>query len=193
MSSVGGTTWYDALLQLAASVNWRRGGRAKDGTWYGPGAFKDVEVFDRAIRGTGVEPTKRLMRSDSCYFCGQVTKLTDDHIVPKARGGSHGPQNWGGLCGRCNSSKNDIDFIEWSAYQGRTLASLDSDVVLLYTRNMYALLSSEESLDTPAPGTICFVLAQFAASLPTEAHSHAFNRISAAPLQQMAGSPVGAG
>ena len=141
---------------------------------------------------TGVETFLRLARRSDCYACRKVDKLTNDHTVPRARGGSHGPENWSPICKKCNPSKNDMDLIEWWAYQGRTLDTLDNDVLVVYVRSMYTVLASEESLDTPAPGTLCFVLAQFAASLPTQAHTDAFNGISAAALQQMTPLPVGA-
>lgn len=47
-----------------------------------------------------------------CLACGQMVKLTVDHIVPLSEGGSNSIDNIQPLCHSCNSSKNakTIDF-----------------------------------------------------------------------------------
>lgn len=42
---------------------------------------------------------------DPCSYCG-VESNTVDHIVPRARGGTHEWDNLTGACGTCNSSKH---------------------------------------------------------------------------------------
>ena len=48
-------TWYDSLLRLDACINWRLGGRAKDGTFYGAGFFRNLDA-EGACVGTRVSP-----------------------------------------------------------------------------------------------------------------------------------------
>ncbi len=46
----------------------------------------------------------------SCFGCGwtlTATKLTIDHIIPRARGGTHQPTNLQPLCEACNNAKQD--------------------------------------------------------------------------------------
>jgi 5-methylcytosine-specific restriction enzyme A len=40
-----------------------------------------------------------------CQSCGQTKKLSIDHIIPLANGGSNDISNLQTLCGSCNSSK----------------------------------------------------------------------------------------
>jgi hypothetical protein len=140
-----------------------------------------------------VETTKRLMRRLDCYGCNKVTEqLTDDHVVPRARGSSDGPENWAPLCLRCNPRKGKRDVIEWIAVKGGNLNTLDLDVLVIYVRNMFKLLEAEGTLGTPAPGPVRFLLGMFAASLPAQGHTNAFNAIRAAGLLQREPVPVGA-
>ena len=75
-----------------------------------------------------------------------------DYVVPTAGGGADSAENSALLCKHCNPSKNDLDLIEWWAIQGKTLEMLDLDVLTVYIRNMFRLLSDEDRLYEPAPG-----------------------------------------
>ena len=48
-----------------------------------------------------------------CAYCGRKTKLTQDHVIPVSKGGGYTKYNIVPCCGRCNSSKQDKDYIEW--------------------------------------------------------------------------------
>ena len=48
-----------------------------------------------------------------CVYCGSKTKLSTDHILPIARGGTNDPKNLITACLYCNSSKKDLLFIDW--------------------------------------------------------------------------------
>jgi 5-methylcytosine-specific restriction enzyme A len=43
----------------------------------------------------------------TCQNCGATEKLTIDHIIPLAEGGSNDLSNLQTLCLRCNTSKGD--------------------------------------------------------------------------------------
>jgi 5-methylcytosine-specific restriction enzyme A len=45
--------------------------------------------------------------SHQCQSCGQTEKLSIDHIIPLASGGSNDISNLQTLCGSCNSRKKD--------------------------------------------------------------------------------------
>lgn len=50
-----------------------------------------------------------------CHYCGNVRPLTQDHIIPLARGGRHAIGNIVPACLPCNSSKNARLIVEWLA------------------------------------------------------------------------------
>lgn len=58
---------------------------------------------------------KLLIRYDHrCAYCQvQTHKLTRDHVVPLARGGSHGIGNIVPACPSCNSAKGQMFLSEW--------------------------------------------------------------------------------
>jgi 5-methylcytosine-specific restriction endonuclease McrA len=52
---------------------------------------------------------------NACAYCGETGPLTQDHVVPIARGGRHAIGNLLPACLRCNQSKNSKLLIEWRA------------------------------------------------------------------------------
>lgn len=46
------------------------------------------------------------MYGQACLCCGEITKLTPDHVVPIAKGGSSNIDNIQPLCQPCNSKKS---------------------------------------------------------------------------------------
>lgn len=61
---------------------------------------------------------KRLYNSP-CVACGSKKNITQDHIIPIARGGTHGEGNLQPLCKKCNSSKKDKFMSEWLLTTGQ--------------------------------------------------------------------------
>lgn len=56
-----------------------------------------------------------------CANCGLKLKLSGDHKIPLARGGSNEIENIEGLCRPCNMRKNAKDPIAWANENGRLL------------------------------------------------------------------------
>jgi 5-methylcytosine-specific restriction endonuclease McrA len=50
-----------------------------------------------------------------CAYCGAGGKLTQDHVIPIARGGRHAIGNLLPACGACNFSKGSKLLVEWRA------------------------------------------------------------------------------
>lgn len=80
-------------------------------------AARRARIRDADVRVVPERDWRRtLARHDHrCAYCGSGGKLTQDHIIPLARGGRHSIGNLIPACGRCNSSKNDRLLIEWRA------------------------------------------------------------------------------
>ena len=70
-----------------------------------------------SFRGAGVSEADwaRLVHrhGSRCAYCGSLSKLTADHVVPIARGGQHAIGNILPACGSCNSSKGSRFLVEW--------------------------------------------------------------------------------
>ena len=48
-----------------------------------------------------------------CVGCGETKNITQDHVIPIARGGTHSEGNLQPMCKRCNSSKKDKLMSVW--------------------------------------------------------------------------------
>lgn len=57
----------------------------------------------------------RTLLEGECAYCGANGKLTLDHVIPLARGGSHRLENLVAACKSCNSRKGARDELEFRA------------------------------------------------------------------------------
>lgn len=117
-------TWQDAVIYKAKNlVVWETG--EYDWTKYGgtnrlTGLTSSI-TFSSIIAVKGLFQAKRttpalnnenLFRRDLqlCAYCGKeysYSYLTNDHIVPRSRGGAHAWMNCVTSCRRCNNHKSD--------------------------------------------------------------------------------------
>ena len=56
---------------------------------------------------------QREKQHNRCYYCGNEGKLTVDHVIPLARGGTNWPDNLVLACPHCNSSKGNKRVDDW--------------------------------------------------------------------------------
>lgn len=61
------------------------------------------------------------LQKGKCAGCRKRRKLTIDHIVPLAKGGSNWPSNLQGLCRTCNCRKQAADPIDFMQSMGALL------------------------------------------------------------------------
>lgn len=52
-----------------------------------------------------------------CAYCGKEEKLTVDHLKPLSKLGENTAKNVIPCCGRCNTSKYDLNFLDWYSAQ----------------------------------------------------------------------------
>ncbi|KRQ27135.1 MULTISPECIES: HNH endonuclease [unclassified Mycobacteroides] len=139
--------------------------------------------------------TKRLryevLRRDnySCRYCGRSApevKLTVDHVVPVALGGSDEPSNLVAACADCNAGKSSVpadaplvadvaaDALRWSRAMNQVaemrIAQIESDAgVLKWFRDLWGEWTyGPEKLPVPAPDGFDGVLKFLANGLSRE-------------------------
>ncbi len=75
--------------------------------------------------GRGVTATEwKAIKTKSggrCYYCGSVSRLTMDHVIPLSKGGKHEAWNIVPACKPCNSKKGAADPEKFAATIGRLL------------------------------------------------------------------------
>lgn len=62
----------------------------------------------------------KILKKDPCIFCGRVTKMTVEHIHPRASGGSNHWANLGASCATCNGDKSDYSLLGFLLVQNLT-------------------------------------------------------------------------
>jgi hypothetical protein len=55
----------------------------------------------------------KLVLPQSCCYCGAISPLSVDHLLPRATGGAHAGENMVWSCRSCNSSKGKQDVLVW--------------------------------------------------------------------------------
>jgi 5-methylcytosine-specific restriction endonuclease McrA len=61
--------------------------------------------------------TLKIAYGERCAYCGQVTELTQDHVIPLAQGGEHTALNIVPACQPCNSRKGNRTPEQWEREQ----------------------------------------------------------------------------
>lgn len=65
------------------------------------------------VRSIAEDEKLKLVLPQSCCYCGSREYLSVDHLLPRAKGGSHSGDNMVWCCRSCNSSKGSKDVLEW--------------------------------------------------------------------------------
>jgi 5-methylcytosine-specific restriction endonuclease McrA len=175
-------TNFASLLSFAAAQIWKRSVSGVQS--YGPALLTDLPAFRKTLVGPyGRGTVGRLIELAECYSCGVPVPFKassdGDHIIPKADGGPLGYENFAPMCVKCNSRKGSLDLMHWWAKRNKTLWDLNNDVLLQYSRQKFVQLVHRGLLEDPASAPVEFLLGQFATTLPTLAHTDAFNAIPA--------------
>ena len=80
---------------------------------------KRRSLFSQGTENTLTAKEWRLLKEMYCHccaYCGRSgIRLTQDHIVPVTKGGSHTIDNVVPACGSCNSGKNNYDLVVFLA------------------------------------------------------------------------------
>jgi len=71
-----------------------------------------VRTLERRDRRR-VDPAHKALLGGSCVYCGDISSLTVDHLVPISRGGTSALSNLARACWTCNKQKLDFTPEEW--------------------------------------------------------------------------------
>jgi 5-methylcytosine-specific restriction endonuclease McrA len=78
-----------------------------------------AKIKNNSIYYVSSKELKKLKNSP-CFYCGNNDLIEIDHIIPIARGGSHGIGNLISACRGCNRSRQDKTIMEWRIWQKKT-------------------------------------------------------------------------
>ena len=97
---------------LKYRFNVRRAARAharKNPAYYALAASKRRALLAGTGGSVSVQEWAAIIaqHSDRCAYCGKRSSLTQDHVVPISKGGSHSASNIVPACKPCNSRKRD--------------------------------------------------------------------------------------
>lgn len=99
--------------------------------------------YDREIRDqmeTGMD----------CVYCGDNSN-TMDHVIPRIRGGPESMHNVVKSCQKCNSSKGDMDLVDWWInHQNRSIDDLPRIPIGIYLKLSYDWHKIKHTLEMPA-------------------------------------------
>ena len=172
---------HDYLLGLVALAQWQKA--SKDGS---PNAefFTDIHKLQATLEADSRLVVLQNIADGRCYGCGtRIANIVNqgDHVIPLSAGGPRGMDNFSLMCRWCNASKGSYDLVSWWLKQGRSLLTLDPNVLTIYARTRFKMKRMEgpTSLEFPAPWWAQQALDQVSNALPSGSHRRAFSWIRA--------------
>jgi 5-methylcytosine-specific restriction endonuclease McrA len=77
--------------------------------------YRNVRRARKKLNGVFKLTNKELKKlyNSPCFYCGSHDSIQIDHVIPIAKGGTHGIGNLVSACQKCNKSKSDKLIIEW--------------------------------------------------------------------------------
>lgn len=91
----------------------------------------------------------KIQSPDVCWYCGKKVEnpkeLTVDHIIPRSKGGDNSMDNIFLVCKTCNSSKRDMDVMEWFFTKREQFPPLE--VIAHYLKQINIFAESNGLLD----------------------------------------------
>jgi hypothetical protein len=75
--------------------------------------FKKLRDGEISISGTIREWEREQELPKNCVYCGSITDLTTDHLIPRSREGDDSADNVVLACQSCNTSRGEKGIFEW--------------------------------------------------------------------------------
>lgn len=160
-----GLTNLHALLSLYALADWRSIVPPP-----GPGWFRAYGLLT-GITNDNRGVSLRLARQLTCiaFECDETLSenSTGDHIISLTSGGPASAENYMPLCGRCNSSKQGRDLLEWWWSKDWPFRFVPRDVLISYARLSYRHLHRMRQINGPASVALIAAVDELRSDLPT--------------------------
>jgi HNH endonuclease len=80
--------------------------------------FKGLRTGKMAIGSIYDDERHKYLADRACAYCGDLDRLSVDHIIARVVGGGDDGANLVLACRSCNSSKGDLDLLEWLEKRG---------------------------------------------------------------------------
>ncbi|MYH06156.1 MAG: HNH endonuclease [Acidimicrobiia bacterium] len=85
---------------------------------------KNYLAGEMKMRPLSDDEKTKIAHPTTCCYCGQETKLSLDHMIPRLKGGADAADNITYACRSCNSAKGPKDMVAWLTGKGRFPAIL---------------------------------------------------------------------
>ncbi len=117
--------WAYANQAMAWQMDWNKKEYTKLGYMLRAKLFKSLCSGTASPRTFQIDLKHKLMSRPICEYCGNnsLDELSIDHIFAISKGGLDTADNMVWACKSCNSSKHNIDLLEWH-YKNRTFPTL---------------------------------------------------------------------
>jgi hypothetical protein len=107
--------------------------------------FKKLRDGEITISGTIREWEREQELPKECVYCGSLTELTTDHLIPRNRGGDDSADNVVLACQPCNTARGDKGIFEWLGLKEKD--KLHRLVAGKYLKQLLALHERANTLD----------------------------------------------
>jgi hypothetical protein len=140
-------TLRDELLYEYAKLMSRTVFKGKLNYGFVTDRFKALRDERITMSGTIREWQLEQELAKECVFCGALTELQMDHLIPRSRGGTDSSDNMVWACASCNASRGDRGVYVWLGLKKKD--ALHRLVAGKYLKQSYELHVTAGTLNVP--------------------------------------------
>jgi hypothetical protein len=107
--------------------------------------FRKLRDGEITISGTIREWEREEDLPKQCVYCGSITDLTTDHLIPHSRGGDDSSDNVVLACQSCNAKRSEKGIFEWLGLKDKD--KLHRLVAGKYLKQLLALHEQASTLE----------------------------------------------
>lgn len=115
--------------------------------------FKELQTGKIHWSDSIREYVKEHEHPEACIYCGEITKLTLEHILPQSRGGENITDNTVWVCRSCNSGKGAKRLYEWKGLDNKDAHHRIAEGK--YLKYLYSLHEKRGTLNVSTVTELC--------------------------------------